>query len=818
MTLSSMFQSKLARRLVRLFVLIIAVPLIVTALTMARLGKEQVVWLAYTMEAINQSAVKDAALKFQNLGRDAVRQSSRQTETTSISAINSVSAKLGHIQSESLSKTTRALSKLTSSSFEGATRQSVSTHHAMLGHIRSHVTALALRSAQETQKQAAGNIERAMLALHATLMQQRAEQLAVEMADHLQDAPIFMQFTAQMPDMRDGNIAGQKATLDALVRRLPDFLSVAALDKTGHETAKAASDRLITSADLGQCDKEKYFQQAMQGTTFVAMDPEPHNGAPVMQFAVPIEAYRGKIVGVVAARFSLESLWETIRNTRIGKEGFAYVIDGHRKPLLAPKIENSDLLRASAEVAGVDWQVIVSVPRSEAMQPIQALKLDISRNAREATVQMQRDMQRAARNADIHLQSASLTVRDKALKQMRARFTQATESVKQTTGQHTTQELAHMRKIIQEQTQSTQKRTDWQMTQAEEAASRQLTMSIQPLTERAMKRADARLTLAALISMLVFCLLGCLIALFTASRIVLPVLRLASVTRSIANGELDKRVDERAPDEIGDLAVAFNTMAASLQQSRDSLHEAEAQLVQSAKLASLGTLSAGVAHELNQPVAIIRGLAQQLQDEPGLNEDILADLQLIEGQTSRMTKIIKHLRTFCRAGSEEKTRFDIHDVIQNCLMFVGAQLQAHNIGVTLQLGEGTAEVIGDANELEQVFLNLITNARDAMEGRMDGNITIRTHVGATQVCIEFEDNGTGIPEHIMSHIFDPFFTTKDPGKGTGLGLSISHSILKKHQGNIQVTNNPGALFTILLPCANATLCLDAETEEARKAA
>ncbi|HLK57287.1 MAG TPA: ATP-binding protein [Chthonomonadaceae bacterium] len=269
-----------------------------------------------------------------------------------------------------------------------------------------------------------------------------------------------------------------------------------------------------------------------------------------------------------------------------------------------------------------------------------------------------------------------------------------------------------------------------------------------------------------------------------------------------SNTELELKVEARTAalrERDAELEAINLELERKVEARTAELHEAEEQLIQSAKLASLGTLSAGIAHELNQPIAIIRGLSQQLQGEPNLSEDVMADLELIEGQTSRMTKIVKHLRTFCRAGGSEFSQVDVNQVVRDCFLLVGEQLRTHNVNVSFDLCEAAPPVLADANELEQVFLNLITNSRDALEERPDATITIRTRVEEGQFLLEFRDNGTGVPDVVAGRIFDPFFTTKEPGKGTGLGLSISLNIIKRHQGGIQVYNDNGAVFLITLP-------------------
>jgi signal transduction histidine kinase len=242
--------------------------------------------------------------------------------------------------------------------------------------------------------------------------------------------------------------------------------------------------------------------------------------------------------------------------------------------------------------------------------------------------------------------------------------------------------------------------------------------------------------------------------------------------------------------------------AESMRKINAELKSVQNELVHSAKLASLGTLSTGVAHELNQPLAVIRGMVQQLLGEPDLDSDKREDLTLIEGQTSRMMKIIQHLRSFARAGNDERKDVDVNQVIQDCFILVGTQLKSNGIRVELDLTPDAPVILGDGNELEQVLLNLVTNARDAMEGGPDPclHISTRLHDGECQIVCR--DNGPGIPDEIASQVFDPFFTTKDPGKGTGLGLSISHSIIRKHHGTIHVKNSGGAVFTVTLPLAD----------------
>ncbi|HLK57431.1 MAG TPA: PAS domain S-box protein [Chthonomonadaceae bacterium] len=237
---------------------------------------------------------------------------------------------------------------------------------------------------------------------------------------------------------------------------------------------------------------------------------------------------------------------------------------------------------------------------------------------------------------------------------------------------------------------------------------------------------------------------------------------------------------------------------------QEELQQTQMQLLHASRLASLGTLATGVAHELNQPLAVIRGMAQQLLQEPGLPEGCFDDLRLIEDQTRRMAKIINHLRTFARAPSQTVEQANINQVAQNCLVLIGEQLKAHGVTVDLALCAEPAVVCADSNELEQVVLNLVINARDALEGHPDARITLRSRQTEGQVALEVCDNGPGVPQALVSRIFDPFFTTKEAGKGTGLGLSISHNILTRYGGTLEYRTENGAVFTLLLPPAPAT--------------
>jgi len=246
---------------------------------------------------------------------------------------------------------------------------------------------------------------------------------------------------------------------------------------------------------------------------------------------------------------------------------------------------------------------------------------------------------------------------------------------------------------------------------------------------------------------------------------------------------------------------------AEMQRREQELRDKQEQLVQAGKLATLGELTTGVAHELNNPLnntGLFVGNAVDLI-ELGMTdqEQILRELRHALEQVRKATEIISHLRTFGRAAPVSREPISIRQVIGRALSLLREQLRLREIEVTLDLGPEEAVVVGNSIQLEQVFINLLTNARDAVADSPRKAIRMSGSVGAAAVEIAFADTGPGIPPGLEQRIFDPFFTTKEVGKGTGLGLSITYGIIKEHGGTISVVSPPGegATFLIRLPLA-----------------
>ena len=241
----------------------------------------------------------------------------------------------------------------------------------------------------------------------------------------------------------------------------------------------------------------------------------------------------------------------------------------------------------------------------------------------------------------------------------------------------------------------------------------------------------------------------------------------------------------------------------------------ETQLVQSEKLAAVGQLVSGVAHELNNPLTSIAGLSEFLLEQKELGKKDRGHLQVIQEQAERAGRIVRNLLTFARKGSGEQQPVDLNDVIRRTLSLTSYDMKLNDITVTRELSGALPEVMGDRHGLQQVVLNLITNAAQAVAENpreRAREITVSTWFDG-HVHLRVADTGPGIPEQVLQSVFTPFFTTKEPGKGTGLGLSITYSIVESHGGRITIepAGRSGAAFRVDLPPAPADALRAAKT-------
>ena len=305
---------------------------------------------------------------------------------------------------------------------------------------------------------------------------------------------------------------------------------------------------------------------------------------------------------------------------------------------------------------------------------------------------------------------------------------------------------------------------------------------------------------------------------FATTSIIQPVQKMVAATHQIADGDLNHKVEIQSQDEIGELASAFNQMTEKLkaanrelvdwgttlekkvEERTKELVEMQARLVQSEKLAGLGKLAAGIAHEINNPLGGILIYSHLLLEESKKDTSAYENLKKIVKETTRCKNIVKGLLEFSRPKEPEMMMTDINDAVLRAMAIFEPQVLFHNIEVRKELSE-LPRIVADSSQLQQVFTNIIANAAEAIAG--NGILTIRTSLDkqTDRIKVEFTDTGHGIKPEDMKRLFEPFFTTKEVGKGTGLGLAISYGIVQKHQGSIEVRSKvgKGSTFTVILP-------------------
>ena len=318
---------------------------------------------------------------------------------------------------------------------------------------------------------------------------------------------------------------------------------------------------------------------------------------------------------------------------------------------------------------------------------------------------------------------------------------------------------------------------------------------------------------------------------FVHRMVYLPLRDLESGARRLSTGNLGQPIPVRSVDEFGKLASSFNTMTDALQNSRAELRDwahtleqkveertqelrrAQAETIRGEKLASVGLLASGVAHELNNPLTGILTFSHLLRQKMPDNSPDAEDMDLVIDETKRCAAIIKRLLDFAREKQSEKEFTDLNHIIKDTVRIVERPAHLRDIEITLDLDRTLPTIWIDADQIKQVIMNMLVNAQHAVEEK--GSIAIRTrrspHKRAPapgtepipMVEMSIVDTGCGIPEKNLRQIFDPFFTSKDVGKGTGLGLAVSHGIVEAHGGLIEVESKvgEGSTFRVFLPLA-----------------
>lgn len=299
------------------------------------------------------------------------------------------------------------------------------------------------------------------------------------------------------------------------------------------------------------------------------------------------------------------------------------------------------------------------------------------------------------------------------------------------------------------------------------------------------------------ISALIPNLLLLLLVLRTISR---PLQRITLAAVEVTKGGYGTEVDLRkSNDEIGLLADSFNEMSRKMASDITELRRLNEQLVRADKLAALGTLAAGVAHEVNNPLASISSLVQMMRSQEGHSLQTREKLNLISDQIARITQVTNDMTNFARVRPDARSRTDVNEIVQIALRLARFDKVFQELDVELELDEDLPLILADQDQLQQVFLNLFLNAKDAMPN--GGELFIKTTHRDRELLIEMADTGSGIAEPDIQMIFDPFYTTKTAGKGTGLGLAVCYGIITAHDGRIEVQGNrpSGTIFTVSLP-------------------
>jgi len=311
-------------------------------------------------------------------------------------------------------------------------------------------------------------------------------------------------------------------------------------------------------------------------------------------------------------------------------------------------------------------------------------------------------------------------------------------------------------------------------------------------------------------------LLGYLLA----QHVARPILQLRSMSQAVAGGDLDRSSGLKRTDEIGELANAFDIMtlrlrerteeaarlykeaiqrAKELEEMNARLQATQAQLIQSEKLASVGQLTAGIVHDVKNPLAVIKGLAEELSEEGDLDEFTVEGLETIRDSASKANTIVTDLLKFARQSTPEMQTRDMRATLESVFRLTEYLVRKGNVTLVPDLPPTSVMATYDPQQIEQVLINLVTNAVQAMPDGGTLDVSLKEH--DDNLVITMRDSGVGIPEENVVRIFDPFFTTKPEGEGTGLGLSVSYGIVSRHRGLIEVESEVGigTTFIVTLP-------------------
>jgi len=311
-----------------------------------------------------------------------------------------------------------------------------------------------------------------------------------------------------------------------------------------------------------------------------------------------------------------------------------------------------------------------------------------------------------------------------------------------------------------------------------------------------------------------------------------PITYLVNSFRQVGARAHPDRVPVSGEDELAMLAREFNSMCERLETARRSLQseqeqrrDVEDRLRSAERLAGLGRLAAGLAHEIGTPLNVISGRAEALQRSVAGQQPADRHVRIIATQIDRIARTVRDMLDFARMKAPQRVETDVVQVLGSVLELIEGPLAARNVRVVLAKDGDLPRLVADPNQLQQVFLNVVTNAMDAMTSGGELGIRVATRVaphpedgGPSRrwIAVRFEDTGTGIPLEDRAHVFDPFFTTKDVGRGTGLGLSVSYGIVREHGGwfDLDSETGHGTRLTVFLPIEDSQASAAADERRA----
>lgn len=297
-------------------------------------------------------------------------------------------------------------------------------------------------------------------------------------------------------------------------------------------------------------------------------------------------------------------------------------------------------------------------------------------------------------------------------------------------------------------------------------------------------------------------LIGTIGSAFLAKRITEPLKKLVEGTVLISRGDFSHTISIRSKDEIGNLAKSFNKMSQDLLQTRKRMEEANRKLIQAEKLASIGRISATIAHEIRNPLTAVKLNIQRILENDDLDEMEKEHLAISQEGIAQIEKFIKELLNFTRVSDLKKERFSIEQIMEESVKMMSGSLVEKKITLTKSYSRRLPRVLLDGDRMRQVFLSILRNACEAVEegGEISLALSCIQEDGGRKISVSISDNGVGIPEKDWENIFEPFFTTK--ASGFGLGLSNARKIVEQHKGSIRVVKKRGAgtAFEIQIPC------------------